>query len=174
DIITIYKGIIWAVDNGAQVINMSFSTPVQTNLMQKAITYAQAHGVILVAAAGNSNAPLLPWPAGFSGVISTAATDLSDVKASFSNYWTGMVMDAPGVNLILAAPGNLYGCMSGTSFSTPLVTAAVADVLSVVPGGGTSGTQQLRSGGVNIDANNPSYGGQLGVRVDVLKSVHPN
>src|SRR5262249_41351383 len=115
-----------------------------------------------------------PWPAGFSGVISTAATDLLDVKASFSNYWTGMVMDAPGVNIILAVPGNLYGCMSGTSFSTPIVTGAAADVLSLVSGGGTSVMQQLTSGGVNIDAVNPPYSGRLGVRVDVLKSVHPN
>src|SRR5213083_499009 len=124
DTLTIAKAIIWAVDNGAQVINMSFGTEDTSKVMQKAITYALDHSVTLVASAGNNNTSLTSvpqYPAAYSGVISTAATNLQDVKASFSNYGPTIVMDAPGVNIISAAPGNLYGCMSGTSFSAPII-----------------------------------------------------
>ena len=81
------------------------------------------------------------------------------------------MMDAPGVNLILAAPGNVYACMSGTSFSAPVVTGGATLLRGQ---GATSVTQQLRTGGVNIDPNNPAYSGELGVRVDLLNAVHPN
>ena len=169
DTFTISKAIVWAVDHGAQVINMSFGTDTSTNMMQKAIVYALNHNVTLVASAGNHNTPVAQWPAAFSGVISTAATDLGDVKASFSNYGPTIVMDAPGVNIISAAPGNLYGCMSGTSFSAPIIAGTAALVRSE---GVTSVTQPITSGAINIDAQNPAYTGQLGKRVDVRNSVN--
>ena len=169
DTLTIAKAIIWAVDNGAQVINMSFGTVATTKVMQKAITYALDHSVTLVASAGNNNTSVAQWPAAFSGVISTAATNLQDVKASFSNYGPTIVMDAPGVNIISAAPGNLYGCMSGTSFSAPIIAGTAALVRSE---GVTSVTQPITSGAINIDAQNPAYTGQLGKRVDVRNSVN--
>ena len=169
DTLTIAKAIIWAVDNGAKVINMSFGTVATTKVMQKAITYALDHNVALVASAGNNNTSVAQWPAAFSGVISTAATNLQDVKASFSNYGPTIVMDAPGVNIISAAPGNLYGCMSGTSFSAPIIAGTAALVRSE---GVTSVTQPITSGAINIDAQNPAYTGQLGKRVDVRNSVN--
>jgi len=79
------------------------------------------------------------------------------------------VMDAPGVNIISAAPGNLYGCMSGTSFSAPIIAGTAALVRSE---GVTSVTQPITSGAINIDAQNPAYTGQLGKRVDVRNSVN--
>ena len=169
DTLIIAKAIIWAVDNGAKVINMSFGTVAATKVMQKAITYALDHNVALVASAGNNNTSVAQWPAAFSGVISTAATNLQDVKASFSNYGPTIVMDAPGVNIISAAPGNLYGCMSGTSFSAPIIAGTAALVRSE---GVTSVTQPITSGAINIDAQNPAYTGQLGKRVDVRNSVN--
>jgi len=169
DTLIIAKAIIWAVDNGAKVINMSFGTVATTKVMQKAITYALDHNVALVASAGNNNTSVAQWPAAFSGVISTAATDLGDVKASFSNYGPTIVMDAPGVNIISAVPGNLYGCMSGTSFSAPIIAGTAALVRSE---GVTSVTQPITRGAINIDAQNPAYTGQLGKRVDVRNSVN--
>ncbi len=172
DTLTIAKAIIWAVDNGAQVINMSFGTEDTSKVMRKAITYALDHSVTLVASAGNNNTSLTSvpqYPAAYSGVISTAATNLRDVKASFSNYGPTIVMDAPGVNIISAAPGNLYGCMSGTSFSAPIIAGTAALVRSE---GVTSVTQPITSGAINIDTQNPAYTGQLGKRVDVRNSVN--
>ena len=172
DTLTIAKAIIWAVDNGAQVINMSFGTEDTSKVMRKAITYALDHSVTLVASAGNNNTSLTSvpqYPAAYSGVISTAATNLQDVKASFSNYGPTIVMDAPGVNIISAVPGNLYGCMSGTSFSAPIIAGTAALVRSE---GVTSVTQPITSGAINIDAQNPAYTGQLGKRVDVRNSVN--
>ena len=169
---TIAKCIRWAVNHGARVINMSFGTLTNAKVVEAAIAYAQANGVALVASAGNSNTSAPQWPAAYSGVITSAATNLLDVKASFSNYGSYIFVDAPGVNIISAVPGNLYGIASGTSFSAPIMAGTVADVLS---GNVTNVTNQIPSCAVNIDANNPAYSGQLGYgRVDVLKCVHPN
>ena len=172
DTFTIAKCIRWAVNHGARVINMSFGTLSNAKVVEAAIAYAQANGVALVASAGNNNTSAPQYPAAYSGVMTTAATTFLDVKASFSNYGPSIVMDVPGVNIISAVPGNLYGIASGTSFSAPIMAGTVADVLS---GNVTNVTNQIPSCAVNIDANNPAYSGQLGYgRVDVLKCVHPN
>src|SRR5436309_13103230 len=99
--------------------------------MQNAITYALDHSVTLVASAGNNNTSLTSgpqYPAAYSGVISTAATNLQEVKTSFSNYGPTIEMDALGVNILSAAPGNLYGCMSGTAFSVLCIDVTAAPV----------------------------------------------
>jgi subtilisin family serine protease len=172
DTFAIAKAIRWAVNNGAKVINMSFGTLTNAQVLQTAIAYALAHNVTLVASAGNNNTSAPQYPAAYSGVISTAATNLLDIKAPFSNYGPSINMGAPGVNIISAVPGNLYGIVSGTSFSAPIIAGTAALVLSE---GVTSVTNQITSGAVNINAINPAYSGQLGSgRVDVLKSVHPH
>src|SRR5262249_2415730 len=105
----------------------------------------------------------------YSGVITVAATDLNDVKGSFSNYGNHVELDSPGVNIISAYPDNLYAMVSGTSFSAPIVAAELALVRSVKF---TGVTNSVTSATVNIDAKNPKYIGLLGSgRVDILTAV---
>src|SRR5207247_11315689 len=83
DTLTIAKAIIWAVDNGAQVINMSFGTEDTSKVMRKAIIYALDHSVTLVASAGNNNTSVAQWPAPYSGATETPTQNLPDYHPDF-------------------------------------------------------------------------------------------
>jgi subtilisin family serine protease len=133
----IYNGIVWAADNGADIINMSFGGSNQDPILEQAVNYAYNAGVLCVAAAGNDRTQTY-YPAAYPDVIAVSATDIAvdscgstyDVLASFSNF--GKIdIAAPGVN-IWSTANNLdsnpsgYSSMDGTSFSSPIVAAAAA------------------------------------------------
>jgi hypothetical protein len=154
--------IVYAVDHGAKIINMSFGGPFSSPTEQSAVAYAVAHDVLLVAAAGNSgqsgnfaNYPAaLLQPVGSDGRggvgLAVAATGLTGSRASFSNYGSYISLAAPGENVFgalssSADPGSwsrqtlpgssagLYGYASGTSFSSPEVAGAAALVWAANP-----------------------------------------
>jgi serine protease len=168
----IAKAIRYAVKHGAQVINMSFGSLTESSAVRSAIDYALRNDVILTASAGNNNSSNPQYPAAYDEVITTAATNLNDVKAPFSNYGTPVNVDAPGVNIISAVPGNLYGIVSGTSFSAPIVAGTAALILAE---GVINVSERIAAGAININVQNPNYIGQLGAgRVDILNSVNPD
>jgi subtilisin family serine protease len=172
DYFNIAKAIHYAVQHGAQVINMSFGTLQNSQTIKVAVTFAQGNNVVLVASAGNSATSVPQYPAAYSGVITTAATDLLDNKASFSNYGKSVYVDAPGVNIFSSYPGGYYSVVSGTSFSAPAVAGTVALIRSLRT---TGIANSIAAGAINIDAKNPSYAKQLGYgRIDVLRAVKPN
>jgi len=113
------SGIIYAVDNGAKVINLSLGGTSSSITLQNAVNYANSKGAYVVAAAGNSatDAPL--YPASCEGAIAISATDSSDNLASFSNYGGSIFSSAPGVNINSTYLSNSYRYMSGTSMATP-------------------------------------------------------
>ncbi len=169
DLFSIAKAIRYAVTNGAQVINMSFGTLSPSKSLQAAIAYAQQNNVLLVASAGNDNTSAPQYPAGYTGVMTAAATDNLDNKANFSNYGSYIFADAPGVNIISTYPGGFYSIVSGTSFSAPAVAGTAALVRAL---GWTGVPDAIARGAVNIDARNPNYTNQLGHgRIDVLHAV---
>jgi len=154
--------IVYAVDHGAKIINMSFGGTGSSSTEQSAIAYAAAHGVLLVAAAGNSgesgNPPNYPaallQPIGSNGQggvgLAVAASNLSGSRAAFSNYGSYISLAAPGENVFGALSSNsdpsswprqnlpgsvagIYGYGSGTSFSSPEVAGAAALVWAANP-----------------------------------------
>jgi subtilisin family serine protease len=122
----VVAAIYWASDNGADVINMSFSTPQSSQELARAISYANSKGVICVAAAGNNGQQTMVYPAGYSDVIGTGSTNNSGVRSSFSNYGPVVTVAAPGEGVISTYPMNRYASGWGTSFSTPWVSGAAA------------------------------------------------
>src|SRR4029079_17721864 len=82
----IIAGVVWAVDHGADVINMSFSNPGYSASLQAAIDYAWTHNVVVVAATGNEGASTATFPAGDRGVIGVSNTDQHDALNASSNY----------------------------------------------------------------------------------------
>ena len=172
DLFNIAKAIRYAVQQGAQIINMSFGTLQNSQAIKSAINFALSNNIVLVASAGNSNTSAPQYPAAYSGVITAAATDLFDKKASFSNYGKSVYVDAPGVNIFSSYPGDYYSVVSGTSFSAPAIAGTAALIRSLR----TSGvSNNIAAGAINIDSNNPNYGKQLGYgRIDVLRAVKPN
>ena len=169
DVFTLAKAIRWSADHNADVINMSFGTLDDTKVLREAVAYAQNRGVLLVASAGNDNTSTPQYPAAYAGVVTVAATNITDRKAPFSNFGSTVVVDAPGVNIISAYPGGGYAMVSGTSFSAPEVAGALALILRLKP---TGVTTSVNSTAVNVDSRNPGYYRKLGYgRIDILRAV---
>jgi hypothetical protein len=124
----IVNGIYWAVDHGANVINMSFDSTTSSPELQTAINYANSKGVVCVAAAGNDGNQTLVYPAGYhSEVLGVASTNDQDIRSTFSNYGNALVtVAAPGEGMVTLYPGNNYAEGWGTSFSAPLVAGGAA------------------------------------------------
>lgn len=130
----ILRAIYYAADNGADVINMSFSFPEVNTELQRALDYATARGVVAVASAGNTGNRVVVYPAAFPNVIGVASTTNLDERSDFSNYGTELVtLAAPGEALITTYPGGNYAGVWGTSFSAALVSGAVALLRQVDP-----------------------------------------
>ena len=125
----VVSGIYWAVDHGADVINMSFSSTQSSSELRKAIDYANSKGVICVASAGNDGKQNPPvFPAGYhSQIIAVGSTNNQNIRSTFSNYGNALIdVAAPGEGIVTLYPGNNYAEGWGTSFSAPLVAGGVA------------------------------------------------
>jgi type VII secretion-associated serine protease mycosin len=131
------RGIRYAVDHGADVINLSISKDLPTEAERDAIRYAIGKGVVLVAAAGNDGAgkPTAPfsYPAAVPGVISVAAATSGMRRASFSNRNSSVLVAAPGVDVLGAGPNNEYWVGRGTSQATALVSGVAALIKARYP-----------------------------------------
>ncbi len=147
------NAIIYAVDNGANVINMSLGghfNPDPSFLI--AINYALDNNIPIIAAAGNNNNNIPVFPAGLDGVISVASTGPNNEKSVFSNYGASVDIAAPGGNDVIKNDQDFsksiistlpntgvfsnelgYGYAQGTSMASPFVAGAVGLLLSHKP-----------------------------------------
>jgi subtilisin family serine protease len=141
----VLEGIYYAVNQGAKVINMSFSMSQTSQELQTAIAYANAHGVIVVAAAGNSGENVMVYPAGYSQVEGVGSTDNQNVRSTFSNYGRVVEIAAPGEGVITTYPGNLWAAAWGTSFSAPMVSGGAALLVQLNPQIDQTGASQTLS-----------------------------
>jgi len=132
----------YAVQNGADVTSNSWSAAGFSQALEEAINYANSQGVITIASAGNNGFDIPIYPAHYANVISVAATNSNDEKATFSNYGNWVDIAAPGVDVLsLRAAGTSLGDVyddyttiaSGTSMSCPYVAGACAFLLSANP-----------------------------------------
>jgi subtilisin family serine protease len=133
----------YAVENGADVISNSWGGGGYLHTVQQAINYAYNQGVILVASAGNNGSSSPQYPGAYERMISVAATNSDDGKASFSNFGEWIDIAAPGVDILsLRGSGTALGTvydeyttvLSGTSMACPYVSGACAFLLSLNPG----------------------------------------
>lgn len=143
---SIAKGISWAVDNKAKVINMSLGQRVSSRTLEVAVNNAWKAGVVIVAAAGNAGTQSKIYPGAYPNVIAVAATDNNDAKASFSTYGKWVDVAAPGVSVYSTFPNGPfvigtqsnrshgYDIASGTSMASPIVAGVAALVWSTPAG----------------------------------------
>jgi len=123
---SILKGLDWAVAHNARVINMSFAGP-SDPLLQRSLAAARQKGAILIAAAGNAGPKSPPlYPAADPGVIAVTATDANDRLFEMANRGAYVSIAAPGVDILVPAPGNIYVMSSGTSLASALVAGVAA------------------------------------------------
>lgn len=169
-----YEGIIYAIAAGADVINMSWGGPGSSTTAQNIITSASNDGIVLVAAAGNDNVSSVFYPAGYSEVIAVASTTFGDSKSNFSNYGSWIDISAPGSAIYSTVPGGGYQTKQGTSMASPLVAGLAGLMLSHNQSLSPADIKNcLYTTAENIDAENPSYVGELGAgRIDALAAMN--
>jgi subtilisin family serine protease len=162
------KGMTWAADHGANVINMSLggagSCP---SSLQSAVDYAWNKGLVIVAAAGNEGAPV-DTPANCNHTIAVGATDSTDSRTTWSNYGSTLDLVAPGTSLCPSLSGG-YAWGSGTSFSAPFVSGAAA-LLMAKGASNTAAVLALTAGA--DDLGNPGWDQYYGYgRLNAYKAL---
>ena len=133
------NGIIYAADQGADVINLSLGSTVSDDVVRQAVDYAISKGSIVVAAAGNDGCNCMIYPANYPETLAVGATDDTGQPASFSSYGANLDIMAPGVNLYTTDwqptdPTSAYaGGISGTSLATPIISGLLTRLKSFEP-----------------------------------------
>jgi subtilisin family serine protease len=141
----IAEGIIWAVDHGANVINLSLGGTGAGKTLERAMTYAFNSNVLVIAAMGNNGENLKTYPAAYKNIIAVGATDVNNKVVPFSNYGDWISVSAPGLKIYSTFPRekvelsryNLspnYAVLSGTSMAVPFVAALAGLIMSKNPG----------------------------------------
>jgi subtilisin family serine protease len=138
----ILRAIYFAIENGASVINMSFSLSSSSDELVKAIGEAQNKNVIMIASTGNTGLATVNFPAVLQKVIGVASVDSSKNRSLFSSFGTGTWIAAPGEEVITTYPGGHFAAASGTSFSAPLISGTSALVKQFMPTSNYSNVSQ--------------------------------
>lgn len=127
------KCVIYGVDHGSRIINISYGGTSSTSTVQSAAEYAWGKNALVFASAGNysTNSPI--YPAATPKVVGVISTDSADNKSSFSSYGTWADIAAPGSSIYTTSRGGGYGGHSGTSFSSPMTAGLGALILAVNP-----------------------------------------
>jgi subtilisin family serine protease len=174
-----YKGILYAADNGADVISLSWGNLSTSAYEQEVIDSASARGAIIVAAAGNDppcsppQTPPVHYPAGNDHVIAVAATDIGDRATGWTYYGDWVDVAAPGLDILSTWYDDSFARLQGTSMSCPLV-AGVAGLMKTLDPEMTSDEFELKMHYTSDDIShiNPRYTGWLGGgRVNAYASV---
>jgi thermitase len=124
------RGIIWAVDHGAKVINLSLSMIASPDL-EEAVNYAWSQGAIIIAAAGNKGTSEPSYPAYYANCLAVAGTNENNSLALLSSYGDWVDVAAPGFNIYSELPQNQYGYKTGTSAAGAHVSGVAALVFCV-------------------------------------------
>lgn len=167
------QGITYCYQNGAKVINCSYGSSYYSSYDQTVMNTAWANGTVIVGSAGNEGLNIPRYPASYDNVVSSAATNSSDTKASFSNYHSSVDCCAPGDNILSTVWNNSYAQFSGTSMSAPITTGTIALIRASHPTWTpTQVVDRLLLGVDSIYNLNPSYIGMLGTgRINAFKCV---
>lgn len=131
---SIMDALVYAADQGVDIISMSLSGSGRSTGLSDAINYAFDHDCLIVAASSNGGVGTLSFPAGYNKVLAVGATDQTDLRASFSQYGPDLDVVAPGVSILSLALNNTeYVSWSGTSMATPYVAGLAGLILSENP-----------------------------------------
>lgn len=132
---SVIRAIYDAVDKyNVDIINMSFGTPTHSDGLYEAVKYAKDCGVIMVAAVGNDGDYKFQYPAAYSEVIGVGGVTRSGEHVDTSQTNSSVFITAPSVAVLGTSNSGGYFEASGTSFATPIVTGAIADMICLDPG----------------------------------------
>ncbi len=185
----VVDGLIWAVDHGAKVVNMSLGDEGTSALLREAVLYAQARDVLVVAASGNfeegrhHSRNTMNYPAAYPGVMAVGATDERDQLAEFSFWGQWLSVTAPGVDIHSSVPGDgsldaaelgEYQTEQGTSMAAPFAAGVAALVRSRFPTLSAAQVKQRIEASAQ-DLGEPGWDAKFGHgRIDALRAVSGN
>lgn len=129
----IAKGITFAADQGARIINASICGKTSSFTLQAAVDYAWTKNAVVFAAAGNDANSEERFPAACRTVVGVSALDSTNALAGFSSYGNHVTVSAPGKDIFTTQRTSSYGKWYGTSFACPVVAGVGALMLSVNP-----------------------------------------
>jgi thermitase len=155
------EAMLYAAQNGADVINLSLGTSYQSAFLLDVVRQVSAAGVVVVAAAGNMNLATPQYPAGSPCALAVTALDNGRLKADYANFGNWVDVAAPGEHIYSTFPSNGFAWWSGTSMSTPLVAGQAALIRSANPNLSPAVVARFISGTAETH-NGPQYSGQLG------------
>jgi thermitase len=171
---SVAEAIYYAVDHGAQIINLGFGGTDSSQALLDATDYAFDNGVLVIAAGGNTGDGTVFFPAANPNVLAVSALDGSLDPAPFSSFNDSISLSAPGVNVYATLPGSQYGTLSGTSMSAAEVSGAAA-LLASLPEFDTAAAIREALVGAAFDLGAPgwdaSYGYGLVHALDALNYV---
>ena len=170
NVFTIAKAVYFAEHNRADVINLSLGSPSRSKLLQEVIKDATANGVLVAAAAGNSNSFVAEYPAAGNGVAASAdglvavtSVNRYDQKSDFANYGMWVDIAAPGEGIRSTFPVSKYAYWSGTSMATPFVSGQAALIHAVYGLLDPAGVEaRIRCSARSLLATDPIYAAMLG------------
>jgi len=177
-----YDGIVYAAENGADVVNTSWGCNIFSRVHEEVIEYATSLGTIVVSSAGNSDWEIPGYPSSYPGVLSVASVASNDEKAYYSCYGIAVDISAPGgdVNvdggIYSTVINNNYANFQGTSMASPLVVGTLGLLKSYHPGWTNEQIlHQLLATCDNIDPENPGFEEQLGSgRINAYRMLSEN
>ncbi|MBK1883600.1 S8 family serine peptidase [Luteolibacter pohnpeiensis] len=171
DSYTLAQGIIAAVDAGVNLINISMGSTGDSGVVRNAVAYAEQMGVLIVAAAGNNGSDSLSYPSANDGVISVGAVDANESHLAFSNSGDTLALSAPGYGINAAWTDGKAMSVSGTSFSSPIVTGLIAATMTSGTTAMTA-TQAYQTLIANVnEAGAPGYDAQIGAGIPNMGRV---
>ena len=134
DLVNVAAGVRWAMEQGADVINLSLGSLRNTDALQDILEEAENSGIIIVSTAGNWGTRIIDFPGGSSHATCVAAVDAACNTAPFSSFGSDVELAAPGVGIRSTFPGGGYKLWNGTSMAAPFVTGTAALLKQLHPG----------------------------------------
>jgi subtilisin family serine protease len=173
DAFLVAEAILFAVENGANVINLSLGTTGESDLLEEVIEEASQSGVLVVAAAGNLGTNQEVYPAANECALAITAVGPTDRRSSFASYGSWVDLAAPGESIYSSFPIDGYAWWSGTSMAAPFVSGQAALLVSFDPSLDVIDVADLLGGTAqSLDSANRRQAGLLGAgKIDVAASL---
>lgn len=167
---SLVKGIAFAVNQKAEVANVSLGSAAAVAAFNDVAEWAEAKGLLVVAAIGNANTDRSWYPARSSKALCVAGVAANDTKASFSNWDSAADSCAPSVGIVSQFWDGRLGAWSGTSFASPFVAAGIADCLrrTTAPQTPRNLIRAVNETGQSVDSLNKKYKGKMGTLLSIL------
>ena len=170
DVFAVAEAILFAVEHGANVINLSLGTTGHSDLLEEVIEEAAQSGVLVVAAAGNLGTSQEVYPAANDCALAVTAIGPTDRRSSFASYGNWVDLAAPGESIYSSFPVDGYAWWSGTSMAAPFVAGQAALLLGYEASLNVFDVADLIGGTAKLD--NQSGNSLLGAgKIDILASL---